>query len=428
MLRYLKPIASALSQFVSKFGKNTAGRSVYFGLYTYGDYKGGKTDEIDGKPEIELQEASPGLVAKFENLARNLKSHGLPYGDDQRDLPEAPYRALIDASQTSWRPEAGIRLIVHIADHGNREAGGPALCGSKSTLQETVRDEDVVAALENANIGYIPIAVLGTPGGPERKECRQKFREQAERLARALKARGFPLKTTYNVEREEESTSDREGKILRALEQSVEVSTTGLLIIERERIAGMKQTVVQGYIRPFADASDLKTLSALTYWVAMPGPDDVNRLRRATEAICNAFTHDEAASTVVRNFHTNLLTALDITSGDKSTSPGELLAKRMFIPLFHLSPLLSRPWHQIEQILNSPEKEDKKRVAEWSEGFCKKVYLLGQVTDGVRATVEPVRGLKGSYAVPREKERPYNWSFDPGQGLVLYYVPIEYLP
>ena len=88
---YLKPIAGALGRFISNFDKQKAGRSVHFGLYTYGDYIGSGTDKIDGKLDIGFAEAGPRQVEEFQNFAQSYAAAGLPYGDLHGDLPEASF-------------------------------------------------------------------------------------------------------------------------------------------------------------------------------------------------------------------------------------------------------------------------------------------------------------------------------------------------
>lgn len=469
---YLKPIAGALSRFVgnSKFDKKRTGKSVHFALYTYGDYKGGTTEDFDGKSDIDFEEAGPQQVEKFQKLALNFEVNGLPYGDLQEDLPEAAFKALIAASQSPWRKEAGVRLIVHITDHGNREYLQTSdTCSSK--FQETVSAGNVVTALKKAGIGYIPIAVLGAPGGGERRACRQKFREQARRLVEALAPRSIPLETVYDIEREEENTGRQEEEIYKALERSVDISSVTLAKMAAEKAcsldkeseacivatkkanegyepilkfaqdlkesftedeakriySGRKQTVVQGYLRPFANASDPKSPSTLGYWVAMgPGSHDVKQAAHTAQAICTAFTRDETRSDIARGLKDDLFLALHVTSGDPSASPAELLSKRMFIPMFHLSSVLSQPWDDIEGILNSKQPDDVGKVRDWSRSFCKKAYLLDLVSSDLRAFSEPELQKGGGFSA--KDVRSFSWVFNADQGLKLYYVPIEYLP
>jgi hypothetical protein len=391
----------------------------------------------------------------------------MPYADEQNDLPEASFKALLTASKLNWRADAGVRLIVHIADHGNRDYG---MTSGKSSLKETVRIEDVIAALKDAHIGYIPIAVLGATGGSdsdkirERKTYRGKFREQARTISKAV-GPDLKLAITYNDDRDLEGSDAPMPDIYTAVERSIEISTSGLKESDRERIcgqdanssacakatvdasrgespiiqfardlkgifneeeerniySGLRQTVVQGYVQPFDRPSDPRSRSALSYWVVMDD-QNIDDFAKAASTLCNAFRQGKNN---VRSLQEELYLTLSVTGGGHA-SPGALLAERGFIPNFHLSPILSRPWREIENILRSEAPEDQENVRKWSERFCERSYLLELVKTDRRAFTKPKVQKGGLFK--SDNERPFSWVYKGDQGLELYYVPVEFLP
>jgi hypothetical protein len=458
---YFQSIVSAMSRFVEKFKSPSFRHSVQFGVYTYGDYKGRGTGRIEGKLDIPLMDSDSDQLSKLRNLADNFGEYGLPYQQD--GLPKAPFKALINATRLVWRPDAGVRLIIHIGAYGNRDYG---MTGTTSPPKETVKVEDVIAALKEEHIGYIPIAVLGDTGGDarvtrERKFYRAKFREQARTIARGA-GPALPLAITYEDDREQETTGAPAGDIHTALERSVQISASGLKELESIEICGedlssqaclralgepsreeqpiiqfasqiinksdlqalaiykRRQTAAEGYIKPFDDLGR----PALTYWVAMD-EQVINDFGKAARTLCNAFSSgkNERGSAAI-SLQDKIYLTLGVRRG--YASPAALLAERSFIPNFYLSPILSRPWHDIELILRSDEAKDRETVKKWSERFCEKSYLLELVNEGKKAFSKPKRQPSGLFK--SDDERPFSWVSSGDQGLELYYVPLDYLP
>ena len=121
---YFPSTSEAIQTFASQLGgtkDRPSDLSIRVGASVFGDYLGDKTSAgIFYKNLAEFHDPAQGKSTKL-NALRDYRPAETSDPLD-KDKLEAPFAALIEAAQkTPWRD--GIRAIVHIADHGNRDTG-----------------------------------------------------------------------------------------------------------------------------------------------------------------------------------------------------------------------------------------------------------------------------------------------------------------
>ncbi|MFN8995986.1 MAG: vWA domain-containing protein, partial [Pseudomonadota bacterium] len=205
--------------------------SVRIGVMAYSDYtadtpswEGSALDYLEVVPMHD-----PGGGGS-ESLMRRLEAFRTQEQrqDRNNDFLEAPFAALIrTARETRWRPDARQRIIIHLADHGNREAG-QASPERPNGIRERYSVRDVVAALGpqeqgRPGINYIPIMVEGQPdaGDPHAIAARAAFAAQSREIARqrsgAVTSEDALTRTTPSTSRANETLQQRRDAVLAAL-------------------------------------------------------------------------------------------------------------------------------------------------------------------------------------------------------------------
>jgi len=217
----MDPYFPAARQGVQKFVRemNTDGLTIRVGAAIYGDYE---TDVPDTKA---MQYAT--IVSLTQPSSPDFGRLGTVtlYIDKHADNPEASFAAIIrTANNPYWNPNAGVRYIVHIGDHGNRVAGKTSGTG-KSTLLEKYTESHVVEALKKNRIVYVPIAVRGT----YRAENNQAFVAQANEIHRLAPSFAAPMTMTYReTQTAEERPEDRIEAVHKALVASVQIARSAV--------------------------------------------------------------------------------------------------------------------------------------------------------------------------------------------------------
>ena len=455
----MEPYWPAAMAAVKKFAQSvdTIGTDVNIGAVVYGDYRGPVADvsKVSFRPFVRMHNPRDDPAA-IDGL-NSVKT----IDDDQKDRLEAPFAAIIRAATLDdkwWRPEAGVKLIVHIADHGNREFGKTSFdsgeVGAKSTLVETISAEMVINALKSRGISYAPIAVIGTylpiPNG--------KFVAQTSAISRALGRSGVPISMTYDPNKPVDPRfEDRTGTIYQRLVESVKASQksvdyTNLRIqcaqspslpacaqlariqnadwegrfaanisesqLSDEQIKniygrGMSQTVVALYFPPIVGGNEV-----LSYWLAIE-PAYLDELSSVTDKVCERFNQ----SNVTRSLQEMVLGTISDAGGEQYAGPSELFEKRYFIPAAHVLDFLKRPWQDIELDLQA----DKEAANKLRERICRSSFLLQHVLSGKRVNEATMKwNPKGYFTADREAD--FNWRYKPDRGVELYYLPLSYLP
>jgi hypothetical protein len=138
---YLQAVVAAIRRHVTE-AQTRNEWSLRYSIVLYGDYNRKKEGGLD------YYSLAFSPVNDLEPLNR-LQSIGT-FDDENKDKPEAPFAALERAANSAqWRPDAAQRLIVWIADHGNRPSG--TYTTAAGTLVETKTARSVTDAIQGAD-------------------------------------------------------------------------------------------------------------------------------------------------------------------------------------------------------------------------------------------------------------------------------------
>lgn len=173
--------------------------SLQIGVAIYRDYTGNvaHSDGVFFEWLVQPFLAHNGPSAKE---MQNLGTYRIPPGNDVHDdALEAPFAAIIRAVQQGrWRQGAegsGLRFLVHLADHGNREENQPSPYPRPNPrvpnpIVERIGVDQVVRALLPPAVGepgiqYYPIMVEGRPDSTqEARDARAAFERQSQEILR----------------------------------------------------------------------------------------------------------------------------------------------------------------------------------------------------------------------------------------------------
>lgn len=162
----MKEYFSLVADAVNTVASEQASTTMRFGAVIYGDFTNpgnqGLDDAMQLRWSVELTDLFGG--DEFDVLP----DESLFIEDSSKDKPEAAFAALYQAIATAdWRKdEGGLRFVIHVADHGDRQ---PA-------------DEALIQRMKDAHVFYIPIAVRGEYIEPFNKAFFDQTTDLAERL------------------------------------------------------------------------------------------------------------------------------------------------------------------------------------------------------------------------------------------------------
>ena len=358
--------------------------------------------------------------------------------DENDDLLEAPFAALIQASKKDvahWRDQARTRVIIHVADHGNRErnqtseqtmAKNDVRRSDDVGLVETIGIDQVVGALRDSGISYWPVAVFGgdparVVQAPERhRRARELFQQQAEQIAHAT-LRGNTdagrslkfLTLTFDPNVETESLTERVVGIQKALRvafqqavvpartvraetycaenpnsqecqqsldmiKGLEPIVTQVFAIEREAREVSPETTLdiarreQVVARAWLPPRNTRNQRQLTYWMALD-PYTLNQLKGAMSDLCNGF-----------EFHAQRADSIERTLG-RNINPGQTgrlfntlqsgLEARFSIPANYASEYFALDL----EILKQDAMSDSEIVRGLWQAICRSSFMLSQV-------------------------------------------------
>lgn len=465
---YFPATRAAIEQVVRKLNDNPKNADLRIAVVTYGDYETNVADpqKLDFFPVMSFLP----LKVAVNSLSR-LNDVTIFEDKLHKDKPEASFAALVRAAgYTGWSAQAPTKIVVHIGDHGNRLKGQTS--GQGSTLVEKLDEADVVAALKAKGLIYVAVPVLGTYD-PTNNAA---FARQAQAISRGLG--GAPVTPTYDpnapAERDNAKATD---VIATAISTGIDIATgsqrevrdrvacaqnpnspgcqqqqqnsggrgwmgevidgvlerSGLSRAELDRIYGRSQTVGNFYFKPLTSAGG----QMFKFYISIE-LDPLKQLVSVSQALC-ANIRDSRA-------HVSLKAAIDTTLNatlDNTTGVADLLASRLFIPAFHLNPLLLKTWggpDGMEDTLR--HAQGKPQMDTYERSFCKSAKLLTWVLEG-KTIADPDTGRIAPDSLSWDDAnrtwkpvndrllRSYNWFNSGGAGISgvpLYYVPIEFLP
>lgn len=495
---YLRAAAAAVANVVSSTSSRQDLRELTLrvGAFVYGDYRGNVSDQAF-EPIVPLLDPRglPGggmdALAKVDAIRTKIGN------DPQIDLLEAPFAAIIRAAKTAgWRPEAETRIIIHIADNGNRDyrrtsrdtmAGknrdGPCHESDNATLIETLQVSDVVNALAENHVLYVPVNVLGRVdprcGLPYANTI---FIEQARAIFTQLLRRfkpGIasdlpqdPVLLSYDPKQLRETEYSRLEKITSALRRAFDLAFVGPAKITAERLCasdpeseGCKRS--QGMLSSFEPIvttvfeatreravgkdTDVKSIGELrqvvrrgfaplllpngreqfTYWVALD-PETLQSLNSSISNFCVEFENLNKRTIIIKD----LLGRTTQGQSGEQLSLSDALAKRYSVPLNIESPYLMLDLNTLMRMA----KGDSDNTKNLGMSLCKSRQLLtgvrrsGWRTDPAKMLCPPpkpgcdsMKELCVTCAVADGQSWPYEWEWTDG-GTLIIYVPLNYLP
>ena len=454
--------------------------SVRISVSTYGDYQGGRSSvsSVEFKTIFAFSSVTASNVA--DRLKQALRKEVIRRpSDPEHDLREASFAGVIRATKdVRWRQDASFKVIIHIADHGNREYGSSSNERKNgklvSNLIESVSQDLVANSLCKAGIYYAPIAVRGTKYN---SVANRAFVSQGPLIQRAMlrtkecKKFYLNLVKTYNGSGTD-NPEDSYSKIYKGFQSVITIPTeeirSRLTIIEciqnngencfpadpppsnPRQSAGWQGQIVSGLraqhgfserqIRNIYGQS--QTVSSLffptatkdkenfTYWLAMPGTA-LSTLAKTYSKLCGLYGGGTVDQFDVRDA---LLRLVADASGDDYLddvgSAQEFMDRMMDFPAQHLNDsMVNRSWHDLEELLEYGSPVDKKKYA---MSVCRTSELLEamrvkrKVDIGQMSFVEPSDGEFGYWDIPDEARQDYIWSVSSNNGVKLFYVPLEF--
>ncbi len=468
MSEYFGAAGQAISQYVSKL--DTSSLNVRIGAASYGDYKNGRAtlDTVQFRRIARFTPLSSQQGA--ERLARSLKEAARnPFSDPEEDKKEASYAAVILSAQSKWRPEAGVRIVVHLADHGNREFdrtseevrsdGNP-----KSTLVEVFSADDVITSLKRSKALYLPIAVKGDYIESENG----RFVNQAKQLRKMEPRRVLPALTSYAQESGAESVAARVSSIFNALsnsrlsvlrtiqdvsreidcaanpefcpddtpsgggDQGVE-RTNFLAVIPttlREDMGLTREQIENVYARtqnvlPVWFAAQSDNQEVFKYAVAL-GSDEVTDLDTVFAKLCSVLKRGNASTADLREALVSVTRGGSREVVEESTSVADFLEKAFAFPGQRFQTFFSISW---DELLDTAQSSDPGARSRLIKGICRSSFLISKVRTQVQVT-DPTQmrwddGF-GEWTIPDRYLRPFQFRVPSDIGLEFFYVPLDY--
>jgi len=490
MDQYFSPTAEA----VAAFAEETLSRTNFVdetrmrvSAFVYGDYQSGKADieDITFLNVMPWHAPAPNS-SELTNLSRFAANYArLAPSDPERDKYEASLAAVIRAARDGgWRPDAGYRMIVHLADHGSRppnQTSGEA----ESALVERVSVEDAVAALQERGILYVPISVVGRAGAetPAASRAREAFINQGGAIQDASGIRPSVARSYTNVGASE-TDEQRQAAVLEILDEiwtfnamtrdTVLVrercavnpghptcpilgrpigegatgarvaafldETMGLTREQIENIYSRRDNVVKVWLKPIAEGPEGDEVEALSYWVAIDNKR-FEDMWRGFDALCSLIEPSDQGRDISARIVDGFGPIIGelANEGDRNFYRGSPLSNTLSLPFIERSEYLSLTPAQIEFIIDANEPNE---MRELRGAFCRTSFLFENVVGDVRLTVsEDGRDRapnldeldldRDGFVIGSGEalvENGYAWlvKIDRGEGIV--FVPLDYFP
>src|SRR5262249_32718767 len=105
----------------------------------------------------------------------------------------------------------------------------------------------------------------------------------------------------------------------------------------------------------------------------------------------------------------------------------DAVAKSIFVPAVYLSDLMTKDWQQLERQI---EEADSNTLQKYKQTFCKKALQLQLVDEGSKVAENAMHWSEKdhNWNVASADRRKFQWSYDSGDGLPFWYIPVEFLP
>lgn len=423
-----------------------------FGAVMYGDFL--STRAMDPGAPMQIKTAVPLTEIYGGDEFATLQTADLFIVDPVGDKPEAAFAALHQAiTAEDWRAD-GVRIVVHIADHGDR---GPA-------------PDALVDLMTAQNVLYVPIAVLGefiagVNGG---------FVSQTRDLLDRTRIDGVPMgidtQLTYDATRGGQSDDEARLRIRQSLRGATELQDVISTQIASILLSGEESTVAEsnryppGYAQLVAAArkiygidlddvqssAEARTLAAKGY-VAVPpdgtsddwdyfaaiSPNDVKLLSEQFDILCKSM-HDTGAEGLLSNA---LREVIEILTGDVLSRNNALyfayFDNRDDIPLVNRT-ILGDGVFELGQDLGSLSKTTRTRVEAYRREACRTRKLLKLIDSNLRVE-RPFEigpdGRPGDLVWDQVEQdyddltsRKYIWPRIGIGNVQTIYLPLDYMP
>jgi hypothetical protein len=482
MSPYFASVAKGVEKFVGRVGIDARQAQINVSAVLYGDYNGRQASLRALAFEPVVPHHFLGNTSSFmERLVRRA-SPDRTISDDQEDKLEATFAAILRSShdETLWDTDdgthrSGLRYVVHIGDHGNRELGeGPSIDSGyqlSSGLDEKFSIERVIDRLRSEEIVYVPVAI----NNPEAPQASKRFRDQARRILSALgqtgEGRPGPSRPLVIESGNQRAVT---AAVVEALRSSVEFKDSVLRVTARvracaetydtqsrrnqcieeikrtggsgdaqivdnldetvgltkEQIANIyarEQTTLPVWVPPLAQDEE-----TLEYWLLIPLPK-VDRLWGMVDRLCRAVRPGVAQNEGRRAIRDLMRFSGELVTGDNPVTPTETFAKAFYIPAWALSPFLGRGWDTIREAASAAGSETYKR---WNKHICRSAYLLDLAINNDRK-INDLDRLKVEwndnknthvYKTVPDNITKFKWTYNFGDGNEFYLIPLSFLP
>jgi hypothetical protein len=455
---YLQSVVRALRRHLERATANRQW-SFRYSVVVYGDYNRKREGGLD-YDALPFTSDMSGLEA--------LQKLGI-YQDENKDVPAAPFAALERAAKTAnWRREAANRLIIWIADHGNRPPGTKIPAGS---LTETKTAQSVVDAIKEADARlrgsgnatgggtktrFLAIQVKGgATGAGVSDQFFQKFRQDAEAIRQGLGETTFTTipsavtrgatqdqpalvdAITTQVDRSVAAVAEARRMVLGALGGE----TTGLqpnlppsgALLARDFLAALGfpaerlqemgrriQIVRNGFVYQSARDPDYR------YWLGL-NQQEFNDIRNKANVLCENLRHVDRIN-MVESSILALVRAVTFTEMRPSESVREFYSRFFSVPAHAMSPTIreASPTDFVRALRGRPSAQQERVVGE----ICKKAQLLqyignGQIIDLNDLVFEQDRVRLRRNVTPRDFD--WRWITNDAQ-TVWYFILLDVLP
>jgi hypothetical protein len=461
---YRRSVVAAIRKQVDDLA-TSGNASLRHSVVLYGDYNETRDDKLD----YYLLPFSP--VNDRSGIER-LASEGFfgTFKDIHKDLPEAPFAALERAiSEASWRPDAAQRLIIWIADHGNRPPGTYRTNGGY-TLVENKTAENVIKAIQNVdkqmklaspsgqgtNTRFVALQVKGASRASN-EQWFTKFVTDARTIQTALGEVIFQtIPAPANISAEAEINALRDaiaaqiGRNVNAatwLREAVErglggdtamlqenlpksllareyLEQLGFSVARLVEIGKHIQIVQRGFVFQSSADGDFR------YWLGMRRPE-FNNFRESVKELCDSLPYSEREE-AIEDAILKLVKLLTFGEPQPGQNLRDYLARVLSVPADHISTVLEGTPDQFVRRLGRPA--DRTAVI---TKVCRSAKLLNMVGEGqivdnpAQDIVVATEGPSITQASLRQGVTPrsFDWRWtSPDARAQWFFVPMDYLP
>jgi len=463
MERFFEPTLDAATAFADQVVA-TGALSARFSAVFYSDYRNG-----DGTVEnVEfLPLADFGRPGDTSNLAGLRAADAIQsrLGDAHCDQPEAPYAALaraVEPLRAGWRDDAGIRLVIWIADVGNRDEGETLTkCGIN--LGEQVTAQTVVQAAAAAE-GLAPV-VFSAVHVPSRRNQdiepnRTDFLADYDALAAALPkdsvfaptilssddagearvqifsaldeiltavsgaeacAEGDPSCVVVTAPSTAPSTQDNGDLFALAVGRAL-AERLGLIRSDTEAALGDGELIaVERVFIPYKPEE-----GDFDFWLGLR-PDEMTRLVQSVSAVCDEMGRRQFGPQLLEGY-INVLETVTRAEVDRNLSTSEFLSKVLSVPRAEFSSIVTADVPFID-LLDQLASDDK-LASEFQGDMCRHANMLGWVRTGSRVPFDQVLWEDGRVTLADGTQLSkffWDWTGE-GGGNTYYFFPLTYLP